>query len=101
MLTILLGKYESALKLRPVVAQVTWTRRDANQEVVDYEHFTVPFILTVDEILSKIENLTLREICYVAYWLNSISPNKYFHCRLKTTFDKTYISKPAFIRFPL
>ena len=59
---ILLGKYESAFKLRPSVAQVTWTRRDKNQEVVDYEHFTVPFILTVDEILSKIENLTLREM---------------------------------------
>lgn len=59
---ILLGKYESAFKLRPAVAQVTWTRRDKNQEVVDYEHFTVPFILTVDEILSKIENLTLREM---------------------------------------
>lgn len=59
---ILLGKYESAFKLRPAVVQVTWTRRDANQDVVDYEHFTVPFILTVDEILSKIENLTLREM---------------------------------------
>ena len=55
---ILLGKYESAFKLRPAVAQVTWTK----QEVVDYEHFTVPFILTVDEILSKIENLTMREM---------------------------------------
>lgn len=59
---ILLGKYESAFKLRPAVVQVTWTRRDVNQDVVDYEHFTVPFILTVDEILSKIENLTLREM---------------------------------------
>ena len=59
---ILLGKYESAFKLRPAVAQVTWTRRDEKQEVVDYEHFTVPFILTVEEILSKIENLTLREM---------------------------------------
>lgn len=59
---ILLGKYESAFKLRPAVAQVTWTRRDEKQEVVDYEHFTVPFILTVDEILSIIENLTMREM---------------------------------------
>ena len=57
---ILLGKYESAFKLRPAVAQVTWTRRDENKDVVDYEHFTVPFILTVDEILSRIENLTTR-----------------------------------------
>ena len=59
---ILLGKYESAFKLRPAVAQVTWTRRDEKQEVVDYEHFTVPLILTVDEILSKLENLTMREM---------------------------------------
>lgn len=59
---ILLGKYESAFKLRPAVVQVAWTRRDEKQDVVDYEHFTVPFILTVDEILSKIENLTMREM---------------------------------------
>ena len=59
---ILLGKYESAFKLRPAVVQVTWTRRDEKQDVVDYEHFTVPLILTVDEILSKIENLTMREM---------------------------------------
>ena len=59
---ILLGKYEAAFKLRPAVAQVTWTRRDEKQDAVDYEHFTVPFILTVDEILSKIENLTMREM---------------------------------------
>ena len=59
---ILLGKYEAAFKLPPAVAQVTWTRRDEKQDVVDYEHFTVPFILTVDEILSKIENLTMREM---------------------------------------
>ena len=59
---ILLGKYESSFKLRPAVAQVTWTRRDENKDVVDYEHFTVPFILTVDEILSRIENLTMREM---------------------------------------
>ena len=29
---------------------------------MDYEHFSVPFILTVDEILAKIHNLTLREM---------------------------------------
>lgn len=59
---ILLGKYESAFKLRPAVAQVTWTRRDEKKDVIDYEHFTVPFILTVDEILSRIDNLTMREM---------------------------------------
>jgi ATP-dependent DNA helicase RecG len=30
--------------------------------VVDYEHFTAPFILTVDQILAKVHNLTMREM---------------------------------------
>ena len=59
---ILLGKMFSDSKLRPAVAEVTWTIRDEKQDVVDYEHFSVPFILTVDEILAKIHNLTLREM---------------------------------------
>ena len=59
---ILLGKPVSVFKLRPAVVEVTWTLRDEHQEVVDYEHFTAPFILTVDQILSKIRNLTMREL---------------------------------------
>lgn len=59
---ILLGKPVSVFKLRPAVVEVTWTLRDERQDVVDYEHFTVPFILTVDKILSKIHNLTMREL---------------------------------------
>ena len=59
---ILLGKPVSVFKLRPAMAEVTWTLRDEHQEVVDYEHFTVPFILTVDQILGKIRNLTMREL---------------------------------------
>lgn len=59
---ILLGKPFSVFKLRPAVIEVTWTLRDERQEVVDYEHFTAPFILTVDQILAKIRNLTMREL---------------------------------------
>lgn len=59
---ILLGKPVSVFKLRPAVVEVTWTLRDEHQEVVDYEHFTAPFILTVDQILGKIRNLTMREL---------------------------------------
>ena len=59
---ILLGKPVSVFKLRPAGVEVTWTLRDERQEVVDYEHFTAPFILTVDQILSKIRNLTMREL---------------------------------------
>lgn len=59
---ILLGKPVSVFKLRPAIIEVTWTLRDERQEVVDYEHFTAPFILTVDQILGKIRNLTMREL---------------------------------------
>jgi ATP-dependent DNA helicase RecG len=59
---ILLGKPVSVPKLSPAVVEVTWTLRDENQDVVDYEHFTAPFILTVDKILGKIRNLTMREM---------------------------------------
>lgn len=59
---ILLGKPTAVYKLRPAVVEVTWTLRDDKEDVVDYEHFTAPFILTVDEILGKIRNLTMREL---------------------------------------
>ena len=59
---ILLGKPASVYKLRPAVVRVTWTLRDESGDVVDYEHFTVPFVLTVDKILGKIRNLTMREL---------------------------------------
>ena len=59
---ILLGKPVSVFKLRPAIVRVTWSLRDEKQDVVDYEHFTVPFILTVDQILAKVRNLTMREM---------------------------------------
>lgn len=59
---ILLGKPASVYKLRPAVVEVTWSLRDENEEVIDYEHFTAPFIMTVDEILAKLRNLTMREL---------------------------------------
>jgi len=59
---LLLGKPASVQKLAPAVAQITWTLRDEEEMVVDYEHFTVPFILTVDNVLGKIRNLTMREL---------------------------------------
>ena len=59
---ILLGKPVSVFKLRPAVVRVTWSLRDEKQDVIDYEHFTAPFILTVDQILAKVRNLTMREM---------------------------------------
>lgn len=59
---LLLGKPESVRLLYPAVAQITWTLEDDERNVVDYEHFTIPFILTVDKVLGKIRNLTMREL---------------------------------------
>ncbi len=59
---LLLGKPVALQKIHPAVAQITWTLQDENEMVVDYEHFTIPFILTVDRVLGKIRNQTMREL---------------------------------------
>ena len=59
---LLLGKPLSIQKIHPAVAQITWTWQDEEDIVLDYEHFTIPFILTVDKVLSKIRNKTMREL---------------------------------------
>ncbi|OYP66595.1 RNA-binding domain-containing protein [Prevotella sp. P2-180] len=59
---LLLGKPLSIQKIHPAVAQITWTWQDDEDIVLDYEHFTIPFILTVDKVLSKIRNKTMREL---------------------------------------
>lgn len=58
----LLGKPLSIQKIHPAVAQITWTWEDEEGIVQDYEHFTIPFILTVNKVLSKIRNKTMREL---------------------------------------
>ena len=59
---LLLGKPLSLQKIDPAVAQITWTWEDKDETVNDYEHFTIPFILTVDKVLAKIRNKTMREL---------------------------------------
>lgn len=59
---LLLGKPLSAQKLSPAVAQITWCLNDEDGNPIDYEHFTIPYILTVDDVLGKIRNLTMREL---------------------------------------
>ena len=57
---LLLGKETSIHFIKPVVAMVTWVLVDEHEEKVDYEHFTIPFLLTVDDALAKIRNLNQR-----------------------------------------
>ena len=59
---LLLGKPTVAYKLSPAVPQITWTLVNEEGRKIDYKHFTIPFIMTVDEVLGKIRNLTMREM---------------------------------------
>lgn len=57
---LLLGKPTAVHFLALSVATVTWVLIDGQGEKMDYEHFTIPFMLTVDETLAKIRNLNQR-----------------------------------------
>lgn len=59
---LLLGKPSALDKIHPAVAQITWTLEDNDEIVQDYEHFSIPFLLTVDKVLAKIRNMTMREL---------------------------------------
>ncbi len=59
---VLLGKEESAHLLSPAVAQLTWILRNEANVEQDYEHFSLPLILSSDRILKKVRNLTIRHL---------------------------------------
>jgi ATP-dependent DNA helicase RecG len=55
---LLLGRSESTRFLTPAVAQITW-RLEGEEEA--YEHFGPPFLLTTDDLYSRIRN-TLQKV---------------------------------------
>jgi len=57
---ILLGKADAEIKLKPAIAQISWVLRDNENNMIDYEHFHPPFILTSLMVHSKIRNLKYR-----------------------------------------
>jgi len=59
---ILLGKPESTQFLTPAQAKISWILKSNDGIEKDYEHFSSPFILAVDEIYHKIRNLKYRYI---------------------------------------
>ncbi len=59
---ILLGKAESAILLSPSVAQISWILKDKHGKELDYAHYAPPFLLSVEDVFSKIRNLTYRYI---------------------------------------
>lgn len=53
---ILLGKEESEHYLLPSVCKIRWTLKNEKGENLDYEIFSIPMILAIDEMGKKIRN---------------------------------------------
>ena len=56
---LLLGKNEDDYLIDDYTPKITWKLCDENN-VVDYEHFSIPFILNVEKVREKIRNLRYR-----------------------------------------
>lgn len=59
---LLLWKPESEPLLSPAIAKISWILRNRDWIEVDYQHFSCPFILTINEVCAKIRNLKYRYI---------------------------------------
>jgi ATP-dependent DNA helicase RecG len=59
---LLLGKPESEHLIAPGSCRITWILKDKDNVERDYEHFTCPLLLTVNEVYLKIRNLKYRYI---------------------------------------
>ncbi len=59
---LLLGKPESSTLLTSAVAQINWELKNEQNEMIDYELFGMPFLLTVDQVLARIRNLVIRHL---------------------------------------
>lgn len=57
---ILLGKGESERFIYPAIARIAWILKDENNIEKDYQHFGPPLILAVEQVFSRIRNLTYR-----------------------------------------
>ncbi|HLP60587.1 MAG TPA: RNA-binding domain-containing protein [Candidatus Deferrimicrobium sp.] len=57
---LLLGREESEHFVNPADPKIRWILKDQNNLEKDYEIVTIPFLLAVDKVFSKIRNLTYR-----------------------------------------
>ncbi|MGM8898665.1 MULTISPECIES: RNA-binding domain-containing protein [unclassified Psychrobacter] len=57
---ILLGLPESTYFLSPAQAHITWILKGVDGIEKDYEHFSPPFLLALDDVYQKIRNLNYR-----------------------------------------
>lgn len=70
---ILLGKNATEHFLSPAVARISWILKDANGIEKDYQHFSPPLILAVDQVFAKIRNLTYRYLPNISLFPTEIS----------------------------
>ncbi|GHT53804.1 hypothetical protein AGMMS49982_17470 [Bacteroidia bacterium] len=66
---LLLGKSEASSLLSPAIGQITWILKE---DPGDYEHFYTPFILTVEEALSRIRNLRYRHMGFTSLFPDEV-----------------------------
>ena len=59
---LLLGREESEHFLTPANARISWILKDRDGLEKDYQHFTCPLLLAVDQVFNKIRNLKYRYI---------------------------------------
>lgn len=59
---ILLGKPEAEHFIAPAVCRITWILKNKENIERDYEHFTCPLLLSINDIFLKIRNLKYRYI---------------------------------------
>jgi len=57
---LLLGKAESEHFIYPAIAKISWILRDRDNIEKDYQHFSCPFLLTIEAVYNKIRNLKYR-----------------------------------------
>lgn len=59
---LLLGKPESEHFISPATPKISWILKDRDNIEKDYEHFTCPLLLEVENVKTKIRNLKYRYI---------------------------------------
>lgn len=59
---LLLGKPEAEHYLAPAIARISWVLKSNQNIEKDYEHFSCPVLLSIDNVFARIRNLKYRYI---------------------------------------
>lgn len=59
---LLLGRAEATHHLVPCLPQISWILKDEHGLEQDYHHFEPPFLSAVDDLFSRVRNLTIRHL---------------------------------------